>query len=224
MALLSVAEIDALFKRVRISLHILDAPFRLATEPESSSLHKWAARDIVGGRPARRFLYHGERAQAFIVATIPNFDSVRWSLATSMKRTHAPELKHGELALSRREAEQFFTLLRFAVTAFSAKTVPSSGNSSPAMQRTPASDSANMVHDAAKLANSGPHKVTSMASTASFSAQVDPAVLNVGAIDKLDTGAWCCVYPFSMPVPAVNDASGQLTDTALMLEVRTTCL
>ncbi|KAJ1744500.1 hypothetical protein LPJ69_007339, partial [Coemansia sp. RSA 1752] len=27
-----------------------------------------------------------------------------------------------------------------------------------------------------------------------------------------------------MPVPAVNDASGQLTDTALMLEVRTTCL
>ncbi|KAJ2256681.1 hypothetical protein GGH98_001354 [Coemansia sp. RSA 454] len=224
MALLSVAEIDALFKRVRISLHILDAPFRLATEPESSSLHKWAARDIVGGRPARRFLYHGERAQAFIVATIPNFDSVRWSLATSMKRTHAPELKHGELALSRREAEQFFTLLRFAVTAFSAKTVPSSGNSSPAMQRTPASDSANMVHDAAKLANSGPHKVTSMASTASFSTQVDPAVLDVGAIDKLDTGAWCCVYPFSMPVPAVNDASGQLTDTALMLEVRTTCL
>ncbi|KAJ2498071.1 hypothetical protein GGH96_004613 [Coemansia sp. RSA 1972] len=223
MALLSIAEIDALFKRVRISLHILDAPFRLATELESTQAQKWAARDIVGC-PARRFLYHGERAQAFIVATIPNFDSVRWSLATSMKRTHASELKHGELALSPREAEQFFTLLRFAVAAFSAKTVPSSGNSSPAMQRTPASDSANMAHDAAKLANSGPHKVTSMASAASFSAQVDPAVLSVGAIDKLDTGAWCCVYPFSMPVPAANDTSGQITDTALMLEVRTTCL
>ncbi|KAJ2123239.1 hypothetical protein IW147_002768 [Coemansia sp. RSA 720] len=222
MALLSVAEIDALFKRVRISLHILDAPFRLATEPESSH-SSWAARDIVGC-PARRFLYHGERAQAFIVATLPNFDSVRWSLATSIKRTHAPELKHGELPLSLREAEQLFTLLRFAVTAFSAKTVPGSGNSSPAMQRTPASDSANIAHDASKLANSGPHKVSSMASAASFSAQVDPAVLNVGAIDKLDTGAWCCVYPFSMPVPAANDASGQITDTALMLEIRTTCL
>ncbi|KAJ2326760.1 hypothetical protein IWW51_002103, partial [Coemansia sp. RSA 2702] len=98
--LLDAGDIDALFKRMRISLLIRDEPVRFAAEPAQSRVAPWSAKDVVGGKPPRRFLYHGERAQAFLVATIPNFDQVRWSLATSMKRTRAPELARGELAIS----------------------------------------------------------------------------------------------------------------------------
>ncbi|KAJ2826215.1 hypothetical protein IWW50_002474, partial [Coemansia erecta] len=223
---LSVSDIDALFKRVRISLHILDEPLRFAAEPAPRGTTRWAAKDIVGGKPPRRFLYHGEKAQAFLVATIPNFDQVRWSLATSMKRTQAPELASGDLALSEVEADQFFALLRFSVAAHQAKTVPASGNNSPALQRTPGSDSAGIAAlDPSRASNvSRPLKVASMASAASFSAQVPEPRSETLAVDKLDTGAWCCVYPFTMDVPVAADISGQHMDTALMLEVHTTCL
>ncbi|KAJ2304578.1 hypothetical protein IWW55_002358 [Coemansia sp. RSA 2706] len=225
--LLDAGDIDALFKRMRISLLIRDEPVRFAAEPAQSRVAPWSAKDVVGGKPPRRFLYHGERAQAFLVATIPNFDQVRWSLATSMKRTRAPELARGELAISQSEAEQLFASLRFSVAAYQAKTVPASGNNSPALQRTPGSDSAQMaaLHDGTRATNmSRPPKVSSMAGRAFYSAQVPEHPTGELAVAKLDTGAWCCVYPFAVNVPVDGDHSGVHTDTAVMLEIRTTCL
>ncbi|KAJ1747903.1 hypothetical protein LPJ79_004919 [Coemansia sp. RSA 1821] len=206
-------DVEALFKRVRISLHILDEPLALSKPAQEQKL---SAKEVVGGKPPRRFLYHGEKARAFLVAAIPNFEQVRWSLATAMQRTRASQLANGELALAKEEAEQFFALLRFSVSAFQAKTVAASSRSSPLQQRTETH-----ARDA-PLDNVSRPKLSSVASLPAFSAAVPGKRLEL-AVDKLDTGSWCCVYPFDMDVPIAEGHLGQNADTALMLEIRTAC-
>ncbi|KAJ2157828.1 hypothetical protein GGF46_004221 [Coemansia sp. RSA 552] len=224
--MLNPGDIDALFKSVRISLHVPDGAVRFSEAADSSDAdtRECSARNVIDGPPPRRVLYRGEKAAAFLVATLPNFDQVRWSLATAMRRRAAPELGSGDLPISQAEAEQFFALLGFTVAGFQAKTVPASNPASS--QTSPAAAVAQSRPPPQITGNQS--KVAGVASTPSFVTQT-PGEESRGnlpsVVDKLGTGAWCCVYPFTVDVPlaASSDVLDAHMEMALMLEIRAAC-
>ncbi|KAJ2711348.1 checkpoint clamp complex protein Rad1, partial [Coemansia spiralis] len=220
-------DLETLFKVLRISLHIPNAAPRFVARPGTEQPP--TARAVIGGGPPRRFLYRGEKADACLVATIPNFEQLRCSLAAAMKRTDSPALADGELPLSAGELEHFFATLQFSVAAYQARTTPTRGgsdagssHSSPAMlaQHLRSRD------DGKPASIAQPLKVSSIAGAPAFAADLPvdrPSGGAALAVERLDGGAWCCVYPWALEVPASDEPLAAHTDTALMFEIHASC-
>ncbi|KAJ1729326.1 hypothetical protein LPJ61_003580 [Coemansia biformis] len=232
--------LEALFKCVRISLHIPNAAPRFSALGASRPAPR-TARAVVGDGPPRRFLYRGEHVDASLVATIPNFDQVRWSLASSMRRASSPTISDGELPVSAGELEQFFAALRFTVVAYQASTVPGSGDGRSTGTGTsnstistisysynsPATPHQHLQpHDDGKTAGvAQPLKVSNIAATAVFTADIparQPGDDNDLSAERLDSGTWCCVYPWPFTVPAIDEPPESHADSALMFEIYAT--
>ncbi|KAJ2800566.1 hypothetical protein H4R20_004014 [Coemansia guatemalensis] len=221
--LLDEKDVEALFRGIRISLHIVDEELQFVKEIQGRHrLAQWTAKEVVE-RQSRRQLYNGEQAGAFVVASLPNFDQVRWGLATAMRRTGAQKLSRGELAVSADEMRQFFGMLRFSIAAYQATTVASNSDSSnTSSPRVPGSSTSNR----AVGGMSQQHRIVRKAVTAAFTTD---APLREGsnamgfAADKLENGAWCGVYPITIDTPIGGGTAEQHTDNALVFEIRATC-
>ncbi|KAJ2776963.1 hypothetical protein H4R18_005402 [Coemansia javaensis] len=216
MGALGAAEAEALFRSMRVSLHIPAGPPRFAAPAAGTE----------GGAAPRRFFYAGERTEALVVATIPNFEQVRLSLAASMGRRDSPALARGELPISAAELERFFAMLRFSMAAYQARTVPadSAAASSAASPASPRQGPQAQVGSIGR-----PLKVAHVAPTAAFSVDVpDSSGGGPRAPERLDGGAWRCVYPWPAEIPAAAEAAAEAaesphTDPALMLEIHALC-
>ncbi|KAI9503747.1 hypothetical protein BX070DRAFT_252337 [Coemansia spiralis] len=212
-------DLDALFKGCRLSLRIPQRDLENSKKLSADSTEQNETRlveDIIGNLPLRPFLYQGERADAFVVAVIPNTDQLRWSLALAMKRRDRLMLSQGELAVSAKEMEQFFFSLRFQVVAHHAKTTTTTAA---------AADSSQATHR--QPGHTAPvHNVIGVSCTSAFSASIqhneDDKILRP-LIKRLDNGSWCCAYPFTINVPSLDDQPETPVESALLFEIRAVC-
>ncbi|KAJ2082667.1 hypothetical protein H4R24_001416 [Coemansia sp. RSA 988] len=221
--LLDEKDVEALFRGIRISLHIVDEELRFVKEKQTQHrLTQWTAKEVVE-RQSRRRLYNGEQAGAFVVVSLPNFDQVRWGLATAMKRTRARELSRGELAVTADEMRQFFGMLKFSIAAYQATAVSSNSRGSNATSPlAPDSNTRNRaVGDMSQQL-----RIVRKAAVAAFATDA-PQTKGSDAMGfaaaKLENGAWCGVYPITIDTPAGGATAEQHTDNALVFDIRATC-
>ncbi|KAJ2617451.1 hypothetical protein H4S08_000293 [Coemansia sp. RSA 1365] len=219
-SLLDDKDVDALFRGIRISLHIVEEELQFVKETRDE-LVEWTAKEVVESQ-SRRQLYKGEQARAFVIASLPNFDQVRWGLATAMRRTGAPELSRGELTVTADEMREFFGMLRFSIAAYQATTVTSNSNGSNASSPLAPGSSSNRAVGTMPQQ----HRIVRKAATVAFKTDVAQSKKSDGmefAADKLGNGAWCGVYPIIIDTPNGGNAAEQHTDNALVFEIRATC-
>ncbi|KAI8321599.1 hypothetical protein GQ54DRAFT_304687 [Martensiomyces pterosporus] len=235
---LSGVDLDVLFRSCRFALRIPDGT---ATEPDQN---KWTVNDIVNTLPSRKHLYHGEKAQAYLVTTIPNYEQLRHSLASSMKRTEAPELAQNELAISASEAEHFFNTLMFCVVAYEAKVTPSAGSNLPMSHAsTPSSTGGPSTQMPERRSLVSPHllrqetgnragfdpaqthRTVTFNGTPSYMVRVahDKGGVDRRYMGKLGGGAWHCVYPFAIEASIPSDMPELPAESALSFEIRAAC-
>ncbi|PIA15202.1 hypothetical protein COEREDRAFT_16304 [Coemansia reversa NRRL 1564] len=220
MDLLDDKDVEALFRGIRISLHIVEEELQFVKETRDK-LVEWTAKEVVESQ-SRRQLYKGEQARAFVVASLPNFDQVRWGLATAMRRTGARELSCGELAVTADEMREFFGMLRLSIAAYQATMATSNSNGSNASSPLPPGSTSNR----AVAAMPQQHRIVRKAATAAFTTDVPQSKISDKmefAADKLENGAWCGVYPIIIDTPTGGDTAEQHADNALVFEIRATC-
>ncbi|KAJ2889095.1 hypothetical protein FB639_000146 [Coemansia asiatica] len=157
----------------------------------------WSVQEIAAGLPSRRQLFHGEKAKAYVVATLPNVEQLRRTLASLMGRLKDERLAMDELAISDSEATWFFSRLQFDIAAFQAK--------------------------ATRAANgeSGHRLVRDVSSSTEFVSHTGYSP--EARVGKLDGGSLCCVYPLKIAATAPPETIEWPLVSALMVEIRAAC-
>ncbi|KAJ2725587.1 hypothetical protein GGI07_001216 [Coemansia sp. Benny D115] len=197
-SLLSTSDLDVLFRNCRLSLRIpQDTTRQSATIPLPSD--NWSVQQIASSLPTRPFLYHGEKVQGYLVATIPNVEQLRRTLAILMDRMESDGSSRGQLVLKDEETRYFYSKLRFHIVAYQAKLLKPIG-SDPA---------------------AGP-RIRGVSSTASYSHSITYTP-DKAQIDMLEGGSLCCVYPFTITVPGPADSIVWPVESAIMFEIRAAC-
>ncbi|KAJ2605111.1 ssDNA endodeoxyribonuclease [Coemansia sp. RSA 1722] len=191
--LLGSSDMDILFRNCRLSLRIPDSG---TGRPEADGQTPWSVQEIAAGLPSKRQLFHGERAKAYVVATLPNVEQLRKTLASLMGRLDDQRLATNQLAISDSEVAWFFSRLQFDVAAYQAKATRTTGGEPGQLLRNVSSATAFVTHTGYSLK---------------------------ARVGRLDGGSLCCVYPLKIITPAPPETVEWPLVSALMVEIRAAC-
>ncbi|KAJ1961890.1 hypothetical protein GGI12_002988 [Dipsacomyces acuminosporus] len=219
---LTNSDLDALFRACKFALRI---PDRAAARLDRA---RWTANEVLNAIPSRKYLYHGERAQACLVATVPSYKQLRHPQTPSTKPTETLEATQGNSAINADEAEHFFSTLKFCVVAYEASAVGGSSSSGQQPDRRPQISPhplRNEFGDRSGYISTQAHRAANVDGLPAYTVAVgyDKSTMGERYIEYVDDGSWSCIYPFTIDTPVPTHTFEQPAESAISFDIRVAC-